>query len=60
MDTYHFRKSIHKLPGRVIHAIPIPEPEVTEGHRSRGQIGEICRNRGFMTSSFMSRGCGAV
>ena len=47
MDTYHFRKSIHKLPGRVIHAIPIPEPEVTEGHRSRGQIGEICRNRGF-------------
>ena len=47
MDTYHFRKSIQKIPGKVIHAIPIPEPEVTEGHQSRGQIGEICRNRGF-------------
>ena len=47
MDTYHFRKSIHKLPGKVIHAIPIPEPEVTEGHRSGRQIGEICQNRGF-------------
>ena len=47
MDTYRFRKQIHKLPGKVIHAIPLPEPEVTEGHGARKQIGEICRASGF-------------
>ena len=47
MDTYRFRKSIHKLPGKVIHAVPLPEPDVTEGHKSRGRIGEICREAGF-------------
>ena len=47
MDTYHLRKGIHKLPGKVIHAIPLPEPEVTEGHGARRQIGEICRSNGF-------------
>ena len=47
MDTYRFRKQIHKLPGKVIHAIPLPEPEVLEGHGSRGQIGEICRASGY-------------
>lgn len=29
MDTYHFRKQIHRLPGKVIHAVPLPTPEVT-------------------------------
>ena len=47
MDTYRFRKQIHKLPGKVIHAIPLPEPEVTEGHGARRQIGEICRQNGY-------------
>ena len=47
MDTYHIRKQIHRLPGKVIHAIPIPEPEVREGHQSRQQIGEICRQCGY-------------
>ena len=47
MDTYRFRKQIHRLPGKVIHAVPIPEPEVTEGHQSRRQIGEICRQCGY-------------
>ena len=47
MDTYRFRKQIHKLPGKVIHAIPLPEPEVTEGHGARKQIGEICRTNGY-------------
>lgn len=37
MDTYIFRKQIHRLPGKVIHAIPLPEPEVVEGHQSRQQ-----------------------
>ena len=47
MDTYRFRKRIHKLPGKVIHAIPLPEPDVTEGHGARRQIGEICRDKGY-------------
>lgn len=47
MDTYIFRKQIHRLPGKVIHAIPLPEPEVVEGHLSRRQIGEICKKCGF-------------
>ena len=47
MDTYRFRKQIHKLPGKVIHAIPLPEPDVTEGHGARRQIGGICRENGY-------------
>ena len=47
MDTYRFRKQIHKLPGKVIHAIPLPEPEVTEGYGARRRIGEICRESGY-------------
>ena len=47
MDTYLFRKHIHRLPGKVIHAIPLPEPEVTEGLGARGRIGEICRKAGY-------------
>ena len=47
MDTYRFRKDIHRLPGKVIHAVPLPEPEVTEGHGARGTLGEICRSHGF-------------
>ena len=47
MDTYRFRKQIHKLPGKVIHVIPLPEPDVTEGHGARGRIGEICRENGY-------------
>ena len=42
MNTYYFRKQIHRLPGKVIHTIPLPEPEVTEGLAARTQIGEIC------------------
>ena len=47
MDTYRLRKQIHRLPGKVIHAIPIPDPEVVEGHASRSQIGEICKQCGY-------------
>lgn len=47
MDTYHFRKQIHRLPGKVIHAIPLPEPAVTEGLGARGIIGELCRKAGY-------------
>ena len=47
MDTYIFRKQIHRLPGKVIHAIPLPEPEVSEGQGARRQIGTICRKAGY-------------
>ena len=47
MDTYLFRKQIHRLPGKVIHHIPLPQPQVVEGHGSRKQIGEICRECGY-------------
>ena len=47
MNTYYFRKQIHRLPGKVIHTIPLPEPEVTEGPASRAQIGELCHKAGY-------------
>lgn len=47
MDTYRFRKQIHRLPGKVIHHVPLPEPQVVEGHGARAQIGEICKEKGF-------------
>ena len=47
MAFYLFRKMIRKLPGRVIRLIPIPEPALTEGFGSRGQIGGICREMGL-------------
>ena len=47
MDTYLFRKLIHRLPGKVIHAVPLPRPEVIEGIGSRRDIGEICRCCGY-------------
>ena len=47
MNTYYFRKQIHRLPGKVIHTIPLPEPEVTEGLAARTQIGELCRKAGY-------------
>ena len=46
MDTYRFRKRIHKLPGKVIHRVPLPEPQVVEGHGARVKIGEICEESG--------------
>ncbi len=47
MDTCIIREQIHRLPGKVIHHIPIPQPEIVEGHASRKQIGEICRQCGY-------------
>ena len=47
MDTYRIRKTIHRLPGKVIHHVPMPEPQVVEGHQSRAKIGEICQQCGY-------------
>ena len=46
MAFYYVRRCIRKLPGDVIHAVPIPEPEVTEGYGSREKVGELCRGMG--------------
>lgn len=47
MDTYHFRKQIHRLPGKVIHTVPLPTPEVTAGHGARREIGAMCQKAGY-------------
>lgn len=47
MDTYIFREQIHKLPGKVIHHVPTPEPQVVEGHGARAHVGEICKENGY-------------
>jgi alcohol dehydrogenase class IV len=47
METYHIRKQIHRLPGKVIHNVPIPQPQLVEGHGSRRHVGEICRRMGY-------------
>ena len=47
MDTYHFREQIRRLPGKVIHTIPLPEPEVTSGNGARREIGGICKKAGY-------------
>ena len=47
MAFYHIRKSIRKLPGIVIKAVSIPDPEVTEGFGSRERAGEICEKEGL-------------
>ena len=47
METYRFRKQLHRLPGKVIRVIPLPEPEVTDGLGARKQIGAICQKCGY-------------
>jgi len=47
MDTYRFRKQIHRLPGKVIHRVPLPEPQVVEGHGAREKVDDICQECGY-------------
>lgn len=46
MPFYLGRKSIRKVPGAVINAVPLPEPELIQGFGTREQVGEICRRAG--------------
>lgn len=46
MAFYHIRKGIRKLPGIVIKAVPMPEPEMTEGFGTRDRVGAICESEG--------------
>ena len=43
MHFYQFRRMIRKLPGEVIHEIPIPTPALTQGFGTRAQLGAVCR-----------------
>ena len=47
MAFYAERKTIRKVPGTVIKAVPIPKPELIQGFGAREQVGEICRKEGF-------------
>jgi len=47
MPFYAERKTIRKIPGTVIKAVPIPEPELIQGFGSRAQVGTICVKEGF-------------
>lgn len=47
METYHIRKQIHRLPGKVIHTVPLPQPEIVEGHGARRKMGKICQKCGY-------------
>ncbi len=47
METYHIREQIRRLPGRVIHTVPLPQPQLVEGHGARRKIGGICQKCGY-------------
>ena len=47
MQFYAERKTIRKIPGTVIKAVPIPKPEVIQGFGTRGQVGDICLREGY-------------
>ena len=44
---YILRSLIRKLPGLVIKAVPLPDPETVSGYGSRDRTGELCRENGF-------------
>ena len=46
MTFYVERKTIRKIPGTVIKAAPIPDPEVVQGFGTREHVGEICAKAG--------------
>ena len=47
MAFYVERKTIRKVPGTVIKAVPIPKPEVIQGFGTREQVGDICQKEGY-------------
>lgn len=47
MAFYKFRKVIRRLPGMVIHEIPIPKPSVTQGYGARAKTGALCKAQGL-------------
>jgi len=49
MASYILRKTIRRLPGVVIKAVPKPHPEITEGYQARQKIGAICQKMGYQS-----------
>ena len=47
MAFYVERKTIRKVPGTVIKAVPIPKPKVIQGFGTREQVGDICQKEGI-------------
>ncbi len=45
--TYPSRKIFRLLPGVAMRPVPKPSPEIIEGHRSRNEIGRLCKKYGF-------------
>ena len=50
MSFYVERKTIRKIPGTVIKAVPIPEPELIQGFGSREKVGSICEKNGYKSA----------
>ncbi|MCQ2436508.1 MAG: iron-containing alcohol dehydrogenase [Clostridia bacterium] len=44
---YILRSLIRKLPGVVIKAVPLPDPDTVSGYGSRDRVGELCRKNEF-------------
>ncbi len=47
MAFYTGRRIIRKVPGTVIKAAPLPEPELIEGFGKRAEVGALCEKAGF-------------
>lgn len=45
--SYPLRKSIRVLPGVVIKAVPIPDPEIINEYGSASKIGAVCKASGY-------------
>ena len=50
MPFYLGRKAIRKVPGAVIKAAPLPEPELMEGFGKRSEVGAICKKNGYRSA----------
>ena len=47
MPFYLGRKAIRKVPGAVIKAAPLPQPELIEGFGKRSEVGTLCEKAGY-------------
>ena len=47
MPFYLGRKAIRKVPGAVIKAAPLPQPELIEGFGQRSEVGALCEKAGY-------------
>lgn len=50
MPFYLGRKAIRRVPGAVIKAAPLPQPELIEGFGKRAMVGEICERAGYRSA----------